>query len=79
VCAMSRAARIPDRVGRSSGLILRDEPTHLNPKGGGENSMLVKREAPEDVWGADLQHLDDTAKAGLLESQSPAVELHTRR
>ena len=36
--------------------------------------MLVKREAPEDVWGADLQHLDDTAKAGLLESQSPAVE-----
>jgi hypothetical protein len=41
--------------------------------------MLVKREAPEDVWGADPQHLDDTAKAGLLESQSPAVELHTRR
>lgn len=41
--------------------------------------MLVKREAPEDVWGADLQHLDDTAKAGLLESQSPVVERHTRR
>ena len=25
--------------------------------------MLVKREAPEYVWGADLQHLDDTAKS----------------
>jgi hypothetical protein len=41
--------------------------------------MLVKREALEDVWSADLQHLGDKAKAGLLESQSPAVELHTRR
>jgi hypothetical protein len=41
--------------------------------------MLVKREAPEDVWGTDPQHLDDTAKAGLLESQSPVVEWNTRR
>jgi hypothetical protein len=58
---MSGAARIPDPVGLSSGLILRDEPTRLNPKGGWVKGVLAKREALEDVWSADPQHLGEAA------------------
>ena len=41
--------------------------------------MSEKRERPEDAYGFVLQGPHDTAKATLLESQSPAVEPHTRR
>ncbi len=41
--------------------------------------MLVKRGMLEDVYGMVPQRLSDRAKAGLLEPQSPVVEVHTRR
>lgn len=40
--------------------------------------MPEKREVLEDAEGAVLQDPRDKAKAGLPESQSPAVETHTR-
>ena len=53
--------------------------TDLDPKGRGDNSMLLKRSATEDVYGAALQRLSARARAGLPESQSPGVQPHTRR
>jgi hypothetical protein len=44
-------------------------------KAGGEKSMPEKRETPEDAESAVLQDRRDKAKAGLPESQSPAVQL----
>jgi hypothetical protein len=41
--------------------------------------MDGKRELLEDVYGFVPQRLRDMAKAGLPESQSPAVEPHTPR
>jgi len=41
--------------------------------------MSEKREAPETVYGAVLQVPCDMARARLPESQSPAVQPHTRR
>jgi hypothetical protein len=51
---------------------------HLRAKAGGDNSMPEKRESPEDAEGAVPQDPRDRAKAGLPESQSPAVQPHTR-
>ena len=50
----------------------------LRAKAGGEKSMPEKRETPEGAEGAVLQDPRDRAKAGLPESQSPAVQPHTR-
>jgi hypothetical protein len=50
----------------------------LRAKAGGEKSMPEKREPLEDAEGAVPQDPRDTAKAELPESQSPAVETHTR-
>ena len=50
----------------------------LKAKAGGEKSMSEKRGSLEDAEGAALQDPRDRAKAALPESQSPAVELHTR-
>ncbi len=50
----------------------------LRAKAGGEKSMPEKRETPEGAEGAVLQDPRDRAKAGLPESQSPAVKRHTR-
>ena len=50
----------------------------LKAKAGGEKSMPEKREPLEDAEGAVPQDPRDRAKAGLPESQSPAVEPHTR-
>ena len=41
--------------------------------------MSEKRESPEDAYGAVPRGPRDRAKATLPESQSPAVEPHTRR
>ena len=41
--------------------------------------MLVKRGMSEDVYDSATQRLSDMAKAGLLEPQSPGVEILTRR
>ena len=51
---------------------------YLKAKAGGDNSMPEKREPLEDAEGAVLQDPRDMAKAGLPESQSPAVKAHTR-
>ncbi len=51
---------------------------HLKAKTGGDNSMPEKRESLEDAEGAVPQDPRDRAKAALPESQSPAVEPHTR-
>jgi len=40
--------------------------------------MSEKRGSPEDAEGAVPQDPRDTARAGLPESQSPAVQPHTR-
>ena len=76
---MSRTKGIADGIGWSSRQGLQGEPTNLNPKGGGESSMLVKRGTPEGVYDVALQHLSDMVKAGLPEPQCPVVEMHTRR
>ena len=41
--------------------------THLDPKGRGDKSMLVKRGTVEDVYAVALQRLSDMAKAELPE------------
>ena len=51
---------------------------YLKAKAGGEKSMPEKREALEDAEGTVPQDPRDTVKARLPESQSPAVEMHTR-
>ena len=51
---------------------------HLKAKAGGDKSMPEKRETPEGADDAVPQDPRDKAKAALPESQSPAVEPHTR-
>ena len=51
---------------------------HLKAKAGGDNSMPEKRGALEGAEGVAPQDPRDKAKAALPESQSPAVERHTR-
>jgi hypothetical protein len=74
VCAVSRTDGIATRGGRSSGSMTPRRTTHLDPKGRGDKSMLVKRGTAEDVYAVVLQRLSDKAKTGLFESQSPGVE-----
>ena len=50
----------------------------LKAKAGGDKSMPEKREPLEDAEGAVPQDPRDTARAELPESQSPAVQPHTR-
>ena len=50
----------------------------LKAKARGEKSMPEKREPPEGADGAVSQDPRDRAKARLPESQSPAVQPHTR-
>jgi hypothetical protein len=58
--------------------MLLGHPIDLKAKAGGEKSMSEKQGSLEDAEGAVLQDPHDKAKAALPESQSPAVELHTR-
>ena len=51
---------------------------HLKAKAGGDNSMPEKRGALEGAEGAVPQDPRDRAKAVSPESQSPAVQPHTR-
>ena len=51
---------------------------YLKAKAGGDNSMPEKRGPLEDAEGVVPQDPRDTAKAGLPQSQSPAVKRHTR-
>ena len=54
--------------------MLLGHPIDLKAKAGGEKSMSEKRGTLEDAEGAVPQDPRDKAKAGLPESQSPAVE-----
>jgi hypothetical protein len=58
--------------------MLLGHPINLKAKARGERSMSEKQGPLEDAEGAVLQDPRDRAKAALPESQSPAVELHTR-
>ena len=58
--------------------MLLGHPIGLKAKAGGEKSMSEKRETLEDAEGAVPQDPRDRVKAELPESQSPAVQLHTR-
>jgi hypothetical protein len=58
--------------------MLLGHPIDLKAKAGGEKSMSEKRGPLEDAEGVVPQDPRDRAKAALPESQSPAVECHTR-
>jgi hypothetical protein len=58
--------------------LLLGHPIDLKAKAGGERSMSEKQGSLEDAEGAVLQDPRDMAKAALPETQSPAVEPHTR-
>jgi hypothetical protein len=58
--------------------MLLGHPIDLKAKAGGEKSMSEKRGTLEDAEGAVSQDPRDKAKAALPESQSPAVQCHTR-
>ena len=51
----------------------------LDPKGKGDNSMPGNHRSCSDVWDGAVGDPRDMAKAGLLEAQSPAVNVRTRR
>ena len=51
---------------------------YLKAKAGGDNSMPEKRGSLQGAEGVAPQDPRDKAKAALPESQSPAVEPHTR-
>ena len=55
--------------------MLLGHPIDLKAKAGGERSMSEKRGTLEDAEGVVPQDPRDRAKAGLPESQSPAVVL----
>ena len=58
--------------------MLLGHPIDLKAKAGGEKSMSEKRGPPEDAEGVVPQDPRDRVKAALPESQSPAVQPHTR-
>jgi hypothetical protein len=58
--------------------MLLGHPIDLMAKAGGEKSMSEKRGSPEDAEGVVSQDPRERAKAALPESQSPAVQPHTR-
>ena len=58
--------------------MLLGHPIDLKAKAGGEKSMSEKRGSLEDAEGVVPQDPRDRAKAALPESQSPAVQPHTR-
>ena len=53
--------------------------TYLDAKARGDKSMSGKRWLPGGVRGGVPRDPRDMAKAGLLEAQSPAVKVRTRR
>src|SRR5712671_321559 len=71
---MSRTEEIATPGGRRSRQLTPRRTTYLDLKGEGDSSMLLKRGVTEDVYGAALQRLRDTVRAGLPKSQSPGVE-----
>ena len=65
VCAVVRAKGIATKGGRSSEQMTSRWTANLNPKGGGDKSMFVKRGVSEGVYDTVLQRLSDKVKARL--------------
>jgi hypothetical protein len=65
---MSRTEGIVTTGDRSSRQMTPRRTTYLTLKGGGDNSMLLKREVGEDVYTTVLQRLHDKAKGEFPES-----------
>ena len=59
--------------------MLPGHPSDPMAKVSGDNSMAEKRGVGEHARPAAPQDLRDMAKAGLLEAQSPSVNVRTRR
>jgi hypothetical protein len=79
VCAVRRFVCIPDVVGRNLEELFLGRLTYLDAKARGDKSMSGTRWPPGDVQGGVPLDPRDMAKAGLLEAQSPAVKVRTRR
>ena len=79
VCAVRRFVCIPDAVGRNLEELFLGRPAHLDAKARGDKSMSGTRRPSGDVQGGVPLDRRDMAKAGLLEAQSPAVRVRTRR
>src|SRR5260370_22392364 len=71
--------RIPYSAGRNSEEMFLGRLAYLAGKPGGDKSMPGKRRPPGGVQGGVLLDPHGKAKAGLLESQSPAVNVRTHR
>src|SRR5215813_1078207 len=71
---MSRTVGIATTGGRSSRQLTPRRTTYLDPKGGRDRSMLLKRGGAEDVYAPAPQRLSDKAKAALPEPQCPGME-----
>ena len=70
---------IPDAVGRNLEELFLGRLTYLDAKARGDKSMSGTRRPPGGVQGGVPLGPRDMAKAGLLEAQSPAVKVRTRR
>ena len=79
MCAVRRFVGIPDTVGRNLEDLFLDRPAYLDGKPEGDKSMPVKRWPSGGVRGGVPRDPRDMAKAGLLEAQSPAVNVRTLR
>jgi hypothetical protein len=66
----------PPRGEKFGGRGLLGHPPDLEVKAEGDNSMVGKREQPEDADGGVPQDPRDMVKAALPEPQSPAVQIH---
>lgn len=78
MCAVRRFVVSPTQSGGTRRRFL-GHLTHLDAKARGDKSMSGKRWPPGGVRGGAPRDPRDMAKAGLLEAQSPAVKVRTRR
>src|SRR6266536_1262202 len=75
-CAVSPSSGSPSQRGGVRRCRLPGHPPYLAAKAKGDSSMVGKQEPPEDAYGGVLQDPRDMVKAGLLEAQSPAMQIH---
>lgn len=77
--ASGRAARGAPGGPSRHGIAFLGRLTYLDAKARGDKSMSGRRWPSGVVWGGVLRDPRDMAKAGLLEAQSPVVNVRTRR
>ena len=78
-CAASPSDEIPAAGRRGSEEMTSGSTAYSRSKDQQDSSMPSKQESSEDVYDAVLQDPCDKARAVLLESQTPARELHLPR